>query len=114
MHMQFIKILNQVAAFSLELFMLASLAYSGFQIGKTTAWKYGLAVGLPVIVMILWGLFAAPKANYRLEPGYRFVFELGLFLVSAVLLYKTGQEKTALVFGGIAVLSQVAALVMEQ
>ena len=109
--MQAIKIANQSLAFSLELAMLVSLGYYGFQSGKSVFLKYALLIVLPLTTAILWGLFAAPKANYRLGQPARLCLELGLFLITSFLLYRIGNTKWAITFGVLAVISQLVALV---
>lgn len=112
--MQIIKIINQVVAFSLEMAMLVALGYCGFQSGKTLFWKYVFAIVLPLIAAILWGLFAAPKADYRLELAPRILFELTLFLATAIFLYKTGYKTQAIIFGGMSLLSVATAYFLKQ
>ncbi len=101
-------------AFSLELAMFVVLGYWGFQAGKTTFWKYGLAVALPLVAIVLWGIFAAPKSEQRLDTPYRLVFELALFLLAAFLLYKSGFTRLAIGFASAALLCQVLAVVWKQ
>lgn len=59
--------LHDAVAFLVELAALALMAAWGFQAGGTTATKLLLALGLPAAAMTIWGLFAAPRARYRIR-----------------------------------------------
>lgn len=112
--MAMLKLLNQVLAFSLELWMLYMLGYSGYQNGKGTGWKYALAIALPVVAVLLWGYFAAPKSDHRLVFPYLTMFKLTLFGITAFLWYKSGHQQSALVFTGLVLLSECTAVVLKQ
>ena len=94
--------------------MFFVLGYWGFHAGKSIFWKYGLAAALPLLAIILWGIFAAPRSEQRLDTPYRIVFELALFLLAAFLLYKSGFPRLAIGFAVAALLSQLLAVVLEQ
>ena len=55
---------NLGLAFLVELVGLAIFAWWGWRTGGSTAISLLLAIGLPVIAAVVWGLFAAPTANY--------------------------------------------------
>jgi hypothetical protein len=59
---------NDVVAFVVELGMLALLAVAGWQVDAPTLVRLVLAVALPLAAVILWGLFAAPRARVESEP----------------------------------------------
>jgi hypothetical protein len=109
--MQTINFTNQIAAFLLEITMYVSLGYFGFRTGKNTLEKYGFALVLPSVAMTLWGLFAAPLSAYRIDLPFRILFELVLFLTAAYSLFRTGKRTLAIIFAGIAILSEVLAVV---
>lgn len=70
---------NELLAFLLELAALGCLAWWGFSTGDGWLPHLLLGVGTPLLAVVLWGLFAAPKA--RLRPGLPLVL-----LVKAVVL----------------------------
>jgi len=111
--MQVIKALTATSAFLLELFMLFSLAYYGYHSSTNKILNIVLAIGLPLIAIVIWGLFAAPKANYRITQPYRMLFELTLFLISAFLLYKTGKQTWAIAFAIVAIVTEVLAFLLK-
>lgn len=111
--MEIIKGINATVAFLLEIGMLAALGYAGFQADKPlTKWLLGL--GLPLVVIIIWGLFAAPNSNQRLDQPFRTILELALMGLAAFLLYRTGQHRPAIVFATLAVVSEMLALIWRQ
>jgi len=112
--MKILKYLNLGLAFAIEICMIASLVYWGFYSGKSIFTKGLLGVGIPIVVMVLWGLFSAPNSQYRFIQPYRLAFELIIFMVAAFALYKTGKTNLALAFGALTVISEVAAFVWQQ
>jgi hypothetical protein len=56
-----VVIANEVLAFFVELAALVVLGYWGWQAGGLA-----LTVALPVLAAVLWGLFAAPRARYKI------------------------------------------------
>lgn len=112
--MQFIKTINQVVAFIIELGMFAIVSYWGYQQGKTIVAKYSFAIILLIVAIALWGIFAAPNSLYRLEFSMRIIFELFLFSIASFLLYKTGHSTLAVCFGTIALTSEAIAYIFKQ
>jgi hypothetical protein len=55
---------NLGLAFVAELAGLGIFALWGWRAGGSTPTRLLLAVGLPLIAAVLWGLFAAPTASY--------------------------------------------------
>ena len=94
--------------------MFASLGYVGFHSTTHPYGKYAAALVLPLIAIVLWGIFAAPRSDYRLEPLYRSIFALTLFGITALLLYKMGNTRLALTFVGIALASELVAVWLKQ
>src|SRR5213592_1081485 len=68
--------------FVLELALLAAISYFGFTFGGLVGWVLGL--GLPAIVIAIWGAFVAPRAVRRLADPARLVLELALFAAFVV------------------------------
>ncbi|HEU0101808.1 MAG TPA: YrdB family protein, partial [Mycobacteriales bacterium] len=78
-----------VAAFLAELVLLAALAVAGARLGSG-GWGVLLAVGLPVLLAVVWGRWLAPRAARPLAwPGPP-VVKVGLSLGSAGLLGLSG------------------------
>ena len=112
--MHAIKILNQIIAFLLEIAMLAAFCYCGYVNGGTIFWKWALAVGLPLVIILVWSKFAAPKSASRLKPIPLLIFKLIIFIGCAVFLYVTGAIIPAGCFITIGVLSVWTGYFLEQ
>jgi hypothetical protein len=59
---------NDVVAFVVEILVLVLLGAAGWHLGGDTWARLVLAVGLPLLAAVLWGLFAAPRARYDSAP----------------------------------------------
>lgn len=55
---------NLLLAFLVELVALGIFAWWGWDIGGTTLVRLLLAIGLPAVIAVVWGLFAAPTATH--------------------------------------------------
>jgi Protein of unknown function (DUF2568) len=66
---------NDVVAFFLELAVVALLAVAGFAYDGPRAVAALLGVGLPVVAVVLWGAFAAPRARAG-RPGLRLLVKI--------------------------------------
>ena len=79
--------------FVLELALVGLYAWFGFRLGGRIApfadWLFGL--GLPLVLVITWATYVAPRASDRLRDPTRLVLELVLFGVGAAMLVATGR-----------------------
>jgi Protein of unknown function (DUF2568) len=88
---------NLALAFALELCALAALLYWGFSVGGGSVAKAVLGIGAPVCAAVLWGLFAAPRAQVSV-PLLELGTKLLVFGSATLALYATGHRVLALVF----------------
>lgn len=100
-----IKNTNLALAFLLELAMLAAYGYWGFQTGDGTFVKIVLGIGVPIVVIILWGLFEAPRAYRPLPQPWHFILKVVLFGISVVALFAAGRTDLALVFAALLIIN---------
>jgi hypothetical protein len=56
---------NDVMAFLVELVALALIGLWGYRAGGPLWAKVALAIGLVLAASVFWGLFAAPRARFR-------------------------------------------------
>ena len=95
--------LNLGLRFILELAALIAAGYWGYS--QTDSWtKYILAIGVPLILAVLWGAFAVPNDRSRSgkapisTPGYlRLCLEIAFFAFAGWALYETGLTRLALI-----------------
>lgn len=105
-----LKIINATVVFVIELVMFGAFAYFGFQIGDGGLEKYAFALALPLLAVVIWAYWAAPKSKKRLAMPYLAVFRLFLFLLAAYLLYRCGQTKFALILAVVSAVTQTASV----
>lgn len=112
--MQVFKFIHQLVAFLLELVMLAAFGYWGFKTNQTPVLKWLVGIGLPLIAVVLWGIFAAPRSVHRLPLPYQILFGWMLFGLAGYMLYQTGHKTMATLFLSVAIASGVIAYFTER
>jgi hypothetical protein len=100
-----LKSLNLVLAFTLELAMLAALAYTGFQIDGPL--RFVVGIGAPLLAILIWGRFLAPKSTTRLTGWAYLAAKFTLFGIAAIGLALVGQAALAIIFIVVSVVNQV-------
>ena len=85
-----------------ELALIAVLVWAGLGASVPLAGRIAIAVAAPVLAMVIWGLWMAPRARRRLADPLRLAAELVLFSVAAAALALTGPVLAAVVFAVIA------------
>ncbi|MET7743750.1 YrdB family protein [Streptomyces sp. NPDC005385] len=100
---------NELLAFLLELAALALLSWWGFSTGANAAVRIVLGLGVPSAAILLWALFAAPKA--RLKPALPLVLLVKALVLggSAAALYALGHHAAAIVMAVVVVANTTVA-----
>ena len=88
---------NLLASFLAELIALGIFAWWGWSVDGTTVVRLLLAIGLPAITAVVWGLFAAPTAK-RTTPAVRTVVKVLVFGLAGAALWSLGHPGAAVVF----------------
>ena len=112
--MALLRGLNATLAFLLELAMIASLGYWGYQSNDNTLMRWLLAIGLPLVAIVVWALYFAPKSIRRLSIVPGALLSLGLFLLAALALYNVNQPTAAIVLAAVAIINRVFVLLWRQ
>ncbi|MFF8941412.1 YrdB family protein [Streptomyces sp. NPDC014864] len=101
---------NEVLAFLLELAALGFLGWWGFGAGHEGALRILLGVGTPLLAIMVWALFAAPRA--RLRPRLPLVLVVKALVLGggAAALYGVGHPVAA---GVVAVVTALNTAVAE-
>jgi hypothetical protein len=97
---------NEVLAFVVELVALGVLGYWGLKAGGVV-----LAAALPVAAAVLWGLFAAPRARYKVPLAVQLAVKVVVFGASIVGLLATGHPVLGTVFAVLVLVNTVAATI---
>ena len=93
-------------AFAAELAALAALGYWGATAGGSTATRWLLALGAPLVAALLWGLFAAPQAVVQVAV-LAVLTKVVVFGAAAAALLATGSPRLAVLLVVAAVLGSL-------
>lgn len=105
--MDLIKAANLGLRFLLELGALAALAYWGYHAGSGRAVKLGLAVGVPLLAAIVWGLFVAPNATVKAPGAIHLLLQVLIFGAAALGLAAAGRDRLALIFAALVIVNAI-------
>lgn len=86
---------NELLAFLLELAALVCLAWWGFTVGDGVALHVLLGLGTPASAIVLWSLFAAPRARLRPRLPLVLVVKAVVLGGGAAALYGVGHPVAA-------------------
>ena len=98
---------NIALRFALELCALAALAVGGASVHASAASRVLLAVALPAIAAVLWGLFVAPRASISAPRLVRVVAEFAVFAGAVVALAATSHALVAAVLAAAILVNEV-------
>jgi Protein of unknown function (DUF2568) len=102
--MTILRAANLALKFVLELAAIAAFAYWGSTAGGGLL-SVLLTILAPVVAVVLWGVFAAPRSERRLALGARVPFELGVFGLAVVALVAADAPVAAVVLAGVVVVN---------
>jgi Protein of unknown function (DUF2568) len=98
---------NDLLALLLELGALAALGYWGFTVGENWPLTLLLGLGAPVAAAVVWGLFAAPRATFRVPLAVVLVVKTLVFGAATAALYARGHRTFAIVFAVLVAINTV-------
>jgi len=107
--MNIVRGFNRLVAFLLELVLVIALGYGGYSVVENVYLKYTLAMLLPVMAIVCWSIYAAPRSDKRLEQPWRMVFRLSLYFICAMLLYTIGKTTIGISLAGIVLINELIA-----
>jgi hypothetical protein len=112
--MELLRSANLVVRFLLELCALAAFGYWGFHVRGSRGLRIALAIGAPLLAAVVWILFGAPGAQFEVRDPLHLVLEVLFFGGGAVALAAAGRRKSALAFGGLALVNRALMYVWGQ
>ncbi len=95
-------LVNLGLRFLVELAAYGSLGYGGAAVGGSPTWRALVAVAAPLLALVVWTAFLAPKAKWRLGEPAAVALELVIFAVAAAVLASTGRVAAAVVLAAVA------------
>jgi hypothetical protein len=102
-------LVNDVLAFFVEVWALGILVYWGIAVGDGAVAQAGLAVGAVLAAAVLWGLFAAPRARFKIPLAGQLAVKAVVFGAAAAALFGTGHPVHGTVFAIVVVLNTALA-----
>ncbi len=106
--------LNLVFRFILELTVLAALFLLGTSITDEFIAQVVLGIGLPLLVIIVWGLFVAPRSVRRLPDPARLGLELVVFGSGVLAFLLIGQLLLGALLGAAALINLALLFLWDQ
>ncbi|MEU2235018.1 YrdB family protein [Streptomyces vietnamensis] len=105
---------NEGLAFLLELAALAALAWWGWDSAENVALRLLLAVAAPAVAAVVWGLFAAPKARFRVPLAGVLLVKALVFGAAALALLGVDRPVWAAAFAAVALVNTALATADRQ
>ena len=109
-----LKGLNLARAFILELCAVGALAYWGFNASENTLIQLLLGIGAPLALIVMWGMYLAPRSSRRFKEPVLTIAKLIIFGFATAALTWAGQTTAAAIFLAAALVNLVLALVWKQ
>jgi hypothetical protein len=106
---------NLALAFAVEVAMLVGFAVAGWTATPIVWLRLVLAAALPAVAILIWAVWAAPKAKKRrLKPGPLLVFKVIIFGLATLAWWLAGQGLIAAIFGVLAAINLAGIVVFRQ
>lgn len=106
---------NLALAFAVEIAMLAGFAAAGWASTPILWLRIVLTIALPGLAIVLWAVWAAPKAKKRrLKPGPLLLFKTIIFAFATLAWWLAGMELIAAIFGTLAAINLIGMAAFRQ
>lgn len=109
-----LKSINLALSFFLELAMLGSFGYWGFHTGKTAILNFILGIGVPLVTIVLWGIFMAPNSSTRLQGAAYYAVYFTLFALAVGALFLAGKPILGILFAALVVVNSTLVFIWHQ
>ncbi|MCG7203983.1 YrdB family protein [Streptomyces arenae] len=105
---------NELLAFLVELVALVCLSWWGFAVSHDEVLRILLGVGTPLLAMVLWSSFAAPRARLRPRLPLVLVVKAAVLGGGAAALYGVGRPVAAIAMAVIVVTNTAVAEIFRR
>src|SRR5256885_12147914 len=109
-----LKNTNLGLAFLLELCALVAFGYWGFAVGPNMIVKIVLAIVIPVLAIVWWGMFGAPTSAWQLKGIWYWIMKFVFFALAIGSLFAAGQRSWGIAFLTVFLLNNVLLLIWKQ
>ncbi|MGW1466422.1 YrdB family protein [Streptomyces sp. NPDC002308] len=108
-----VRTVNELLAFIVEVVAIVAFARWGWHASGNTVLRIVLAVGLPAVAAVVWGMFASPKARFTLPVAGVVAVKMLVFACAVAALYDLDGSKSALSYAAV-VAANTALLTMDR
>lgn len=105
-------IANLAVRFIVELVGVGALGYSALQVPVAGPARVVLAIGAPLVLIVIWAIVVAPATANGLSQPQKNVIGTVLLVGAAIALAAAGQPGAAVVFGAVVVLNWLVLIVI--
>ena len=112
--MEILRGLNLFLRVLLEIALVVAAFYVGRHLVAKGVLQWVLALGLPLLVIVIWSIFMAPRSPHRLAKLPRVIAELSLFGAALVGLIVAKQPVAAAGLAAAVVLNELFLLLWEE
>jgi len=112
--MNALKSINLAVRFLLEICVLISVGYWGFNTGSGWFPRIPLGIGMPLLIAVTWSMFGAPKAPYHLVGFKMLVLEFVVFGSGVAALVAMKNYPLAWDFTVIVIINRILMFVWKQ
>ncbi len=112
--MNILKALNLGLAFFLELFMLIAFVWGGFSLHVSTGLKVLIGIGVPLVVVVIWGMYFAPNSNHRLATPWLQLAIFALYGIAAFVLARGASKHAAITFLTLGLVNLLLSIIWKQ
>lgn len=105
--------LNGLVAFLSELAMLGAFAWWGLSLKLALPLRLLIAVAIVTAVVVVWGMFFAPKASIILAQPWNALGEYTLFALAGIALFFVAGWQLALIYLVCAFISETIGLIWK-
>ncbi len=99
--MTVLKQANLALSFGLEILVAVTVGYWGYHLASGPYLKIVLAVTVPLLLAVFWGVFLAPMARRRLRMPWLFIVKTMIFAGSALAAYVAGARAFAVILAAL-------------
>lgn len=105
---------NLLLSFLLELVLLWAVGFWGFETNQNRGFRWVLALGLPVLLAVFWGVFLSPRSDIHLSETLKSMLKILVFAAGVLALIVAGRPQLGYGFAALVVLNLLLAGVWKQ
>jgi hypothetical protein len=109
-----LKLANLALSFLLELAMLAAFAYWGFHTSTDGILRIVLGIGAPLIAIVVWGIFLAPRSSKRLTGIQQLILATIIFGLAVIALVVADRPDLGVVLGVAFIINRILIAIWKQ